>query len=217
MAHHVAAVWDFMSVLKSLQSSLTGIHPPWQPSNSPLATRLINEIVLAEESDQCPDGGYLSHFEIYLQAMREVGANTDPIIGFIEELPPGADHHTALKLLKDSKLPPAAVNFAQVTLDSARSDLPSAAANFLLGREDLVPDMFTRLLPQISPELCPMFHFYLQRHIEIDGEEHGPMARELLTHICGDREELWEAAFASARHALQSRVQLWDAVVENIS
>lgn len=217
MEHHVVAVWDFMSVLKTLQRSLTGISSPWAPSANPHATRLINEIVLAEESDQCPDGTYLSHFEIYLRAMNELGANTDPMISFLEMLPRNANYQLAMKTLSMSDLPESAISFGKSTLDSAADDLVVAAANFLLGREDLVPDMFSRFLPQISQESCPMFHFYLQRHIEIDGEEHGPMARQLLSYICGEDEHRWEQAFYSARKALIQRAELWDGVLASAS
>ncbi|MFD9637544.1 DUF3050 domain-containing protein [Streptomyces violascens] len=73
--HHVFAVWDFMSLLKSLQRELTCVGVPWVPQGPPTSRRLINDIVLAEESDEVGDG-YLSHFELYLRSMEEAGAGT---------------------------------------------------------------------------------------------------------------------------------------------
>src|SRR6218665_3921351 len=63
---HVYAVWDFMSLLKALQQKLTCTTTPWFATKNPETRYLINEIVLAEETDLTLDGKRLSHFEMYL-------------------------------------------------------------------------------------------------------------------------------------------------------
>jgi hypothetical protein len=90
MEHHVFAVWDFMSLLKALQARLCCVGVPWLPATDSQATRFINEIVLAEESDEDSQGGYLSHFGLYLRAMTRCGADTKTIDSFLGEIRKGS-------------------------------------------------------------------------------------------------------------------------------
>jgi hypothetical protein len=87
--HHVYCVWDFMTLLKALQRRLTCVDLPWLPTPDPAARRLVNEIVLGEESDEDGAGGHCSHFELYLGAMRDAGADTEPIETFLAALRAG--------------------------------------------------------------------------------------------------------------------------------
>src|SRR5437762_1749563 len=88
MEHHVFAVWDFMSLLKSLQRNLTCVTVPWLPTELPGSRRLINDIVLVEESDEL-GGGFISHFELYVDGMREASADTSAIDRLLVELRAG--------------------------------------------------------------------------------------------------------------------------------
>ncbi|MHC5538945.1 DUF3050 domain-containing protein, partial [Singulisphaera rosea] len=79
MEHHVFAVWDFMSLLKALQRRVCCVDVPWTPPANPAACRLVNQIVLGEESDEDEEGRPSGHFELYRRAMQLCGAETGPI------------------------------------------------------------------------------------------------------------------------------------------
>jgi hypothetical protein len=215
MASHVFAVWDFMSLLKSLQRRLTCVEVLWTPPRSRLAARLVNEIVLGEETDEVGPGLTMSHFELYVSAMREAGADVRPIETFVELIASGASPSQAL----DGAAPPDhAREFVEGTLSLTRTGgVEELAASFLLGREDLVPDMFRRLLPVVAPSSETVsLRLYLARHIEVDQEQHGPLARRLLSELCGSDEVLWRRAAKAARVALVARRRLWDGVTHSL-
>lgn len=214
--HHVFAVWDFMSLLKSLQRQLTCVDVPWLPAASSKACRLINEIVLGEESDTLPDGGHASHFALYLHAMSELGANRAQIDRFVALLRQG----TVEIASRACALPPSVSQFLETTFSIINAGrVHEIAAVFALSREDLVPQMFARVAAHASllREDYPHFFYYLDRHIELDTDSHGPMAHDLLVELCGSNNRLWGKATAAVERALRARVALWDGVLEALS
>jgi hypothetical protein len=202
MEHHVFAVWDFMSLVKTLQHEACPSTTLWFPTKgnrSPIA-RMINEIVLSEESDVTQDGkGSISHFDLYLQAMNEIGANTNTIVDFINNRDVG-------------RIPKGSYEFVGNTLDTINRGPHCAAASFCYGRETLIPDMFRRLLRQldISEMKAPKFYYYLQRHIEIDGNDHGPKAENLVQYFCSNDPIKAVEAEKAAIEAIQARIRLFD-------
>lgn len=210
METHVFAVWDFMSLTKRLQQELTCVHLPWLPPQDPKAARLINEIVLGEESDDRLDHGHYSHFELYLDAMREVGASTRAIERFVSLQREGVGYASALQQAQASD---AARMFVCHTLDVAlNAQAHSVAAAFLHGRESVIPSMFQRILDDwgITGEQAPTFRYYLQRHIEVDSEDHGPAAEALLARLTGQDPQRQQQVYEAAIGAVQSRIALWD-------
>ena len=213
---HVFAVWDFMSLLKSLQRGLTCVTVPWTPSPLPESRRLINEIVLGEESDVYREEP-VSHFELYRRAMVQCGASTAGIDALIAALQQGASTDHALAT---SNAPAEAANFVRDTFGFLEQNrLHITAAAFTFGREDLIPDMFQGFIRDLNRELAgrlELFVWYLQRHIEVDGEEHGPMALRMIAELCGDDPQKWSEAEAAAIAALESRLRLWDGILTRV-
>ncbi|WP_191833970.1 DUF3050 domain-containing protein [Pseudomonas fluorescens] len=210
METHVFAVWDFMSLTKRLQQELTCVALPWLPPQDPKAARLINEIVLGEESDERLEQGHYSHFELYLDAMREVGASTQAIERFVSLQREGIGYASALQQAGASD---AARQFVCHTLDIAlNAPAHSVAAAFLHGRESVIPGMFQRILDDwgITGEQAPTFRYYLQRHIEVDAEDHGPAAEQLLARLVQDDPQREQQVYQAAIAAVQSRIALWD-------
>lgn len=210
METHVFAVWDFMSLTKRLQQELTCVQLPWLPPQDPQAARLINEIVLGEETDDRVDHGHYSHFELYLDAMREVGASTAAVERFVALQREGVSYDTALQSVE---VDPAAANFVRHTLHTAlHAPGHSVAAAFLHGRESVIPQMFQRILDDwgIGIEQAPTFRYYLERHIDVDSEDHGPAAEKLLARLVDGDPQREEDVYAAAICAVQSRIALWD-------
>ena len=256
MTNHVFAVWDFMTLAKTLQQRLTCITTPWVPPEHPAAARLVNEIVLGEETDEVRHGEYLSHYVLYLRAMGEIGADPAPVEQFEAAIRAGTSPAEALAPLPIAE---GTKTFVLHTLATADRPTHEVAASLLLAREDLIPTMFERVvgemdarsgtgvrvaralrhrrdtLPTWARRLVPgsvraaadryeadhpdpraFFRIYLERHIELDGEEHGPMGQRLLQDLCGDDDALWDEATTAARDALRARVALWDSVLAHI-
>ena len=217
MQHHVFAVWDFMSLLKRLQNDLTCVEVPWIPRPQPLYTRFINDIVLGEECDEDGAGGFISHFDLYVAAMVESGADVRPIQRFVADIRNGSP---ALEALDRAELPPSVHNFVRTTLDIAQNaGTHEVSAAFFYGREDIIPGMFSELLREgrAGDPSAQRLNYYLERHIMLDGDQHGPLAQQILDHLCGGDAVRERQAASAATRAIQARIALWDGVVEEIA
>jgi hypothetical protein len=217
METHVFAVWDFMCLLKALQQSVTCVDTLWFPRGDAATRRLINEIVTGEESDLLPDGACASHFELYLDAMEEAGANTEPVKRFLRGLQLGLPVPVALE---DANVPQGARDFVLTTMDIVASGSPHViAAAFAIGREDIIPTMFIEIvrgLPMSGASSLDLFHYYLQRHIQLDGDEHSVLADRMLINLCAGDPVKWQESAEVAVKALRARIRLWDSVEKQI-
>ncbi len=216
MEQHVFAVWDFMSLLKALQNKLTCTQVPWMPVGDPKTRFLINEIVCGEESDIAFQAeGNISHFELYLQAMNQAGAATSAMNQFLDSLREGKSIHDALVELE---IPESTKDFVRFTFDVIDTNKPHImAAVFTFGREDLIPGMFISIVSKLNDSTTgklEIFKYYLERHIEVDGDHHSHLALEMVNLLCGDDPIKWSEASDYVTRALEHRKRLWDGVLD---
>ncbi len=219
MEHHAFAVWDFMSLLKALQQKLTCTQLPWMPVGNANTRYLINEIVTGEESDVDQQGNRTSHFELYLKAMQQAGSSANAIQqSLFAELRNGKNIDEAL-LIAD--IPEAARNFVRHTFDVIdTNEAYLQAAVFTFGREDLIPDMFISMVKEISaqfPGKVDLLVYYLERHIEVDGDHHSQLAYQMTAELCGNDDIKWQQATQAVENALTARIALWDGILQAIT
>ncbi|QPH41708.1 DUF3050 domain-containing protein [Pedobacter endophyticus] len=217
MEHHIYAVWDFMSLLKALQINLTCTTLPWFPVGDAITRQLINEIVAGEESDVDANGTVKSHFELYLDAMEQCGAKVTPINQFLRSLQKGRSFEMAFEL---AQVPQAARDFVNSTFETINGgETHLQAASFTFGREDLIPNMFFSMVNDLNstqPDKVSVFKYYLERHIEVDGDHHSHLALSMTEKLCEKDENFWVKAEETAKKSLQKRIDLWDAAYAEI-
>lgn len=218
MQYHVYAVWDFMSLLKSLQIGLTCTTTPWFPIGNANTRYLINEIVAGEESDIDGEGVRKSHYEMYLEAMGQCGADTTAIHQFVDTLKETGSFESAYTLADVPQEAREFVDFTFSLVNGNQSHLQSAA--FTFGREDLIPNMFISIVRDLNakfPDQISLMKYYLERHIEVDGDHHSHLALEMTAQLCGDNESFWKAAEEVTIASLQQRINLWNGAYQEIT
>lgn len=212
MQSHVYCVWDFMNLATTLQHTLSCLSVPWHPVKNPTLARLITSIKCEEESDEL-DGEVLSHFEYYIKSMTSLGADTTPIHTFLNDIP----SQSYASLLEHESIPAPVKPFLNATYTCIQKGPESVAGSFAFGRETLIPIMFLEILEKcyIDSAEVAAFKSYLQRHIELDGDEHGDMAVNIVEELCGHDESKWSLASQAACDAIQARITLYDALLLN--
>ena len=213
---HVYAVWDFMSLLKFLQIKLTSTSLPWFPSKNTTTAKLINEIVAGEETDEDQNGKAMSHFEMYIDSIQEFGINTNKILSNINSL----DNLDSIEDDLDRlDIEDYVKNFLKFTFSVIkRGNIHEVASVFTFGREDLIPDMFIPLIEGINTENNDLnkLIYYFKRHIEVDGDMHGPMSMEMLSYLCDNDPQKIADSISISEEALLARISLWNGIETEI-
>ena len=215
MEHHCFAVWDFMLLLKTLQQHLAPSGVPWVPPTHPEIAGLVNSLVAEEECDLLPEnlGGplHLSHFAIYRRAMVEIDANTAVIDAVLQQ----ASRGDLAGAVRHRGIPAPSARFLRTTQELISSgEVHALAAAFAYGRELLVPDLFRGLLDRLTVlELpCPTLRWYLERHIILDGDSHGPLAETMVLTLAGNDPAARQTVQTVRRQVLADRSAFWDAI-----
>lgn len=209
MELHGVAVWDFMNVLSVLRQQVVCTSVPWEPPKYPVVARFVNEIFTVEESDQVDGMQSISHYELYLKAMQEVGADSSKVTSFVELM--CSDEGATIEQME--KYPRTLIEFVQFGFDLIDYEIWEVTAAFLFGREKIIPEMFQKFLDTLSASTddseFKFFKLYLKRHIEVDGNDHGPMAEKMLKAVCEKDEQKWFYAYQMAKQAIHMRIKFW--------
>ena len=216
--NHIYAVWDFMSLLKALQIKLTCTKTPWVPNNNSQTAYLINEIVLAEETDVNQLGERKSHYELYIDAMIDIGAKIEFPTKNINEI---ASSKNVFASINNLELHKNIKEFLRFTFSVIEEGKPhKIAAIFTFGRENLIPNMFNEILREFEKNIkdkdISKLIYYFERHIELDEDEHGPMALEMVSMLAENDQKKWDEIEKISIEALEKRILLWDAINDQL-
>jgi len=77
----------------------------------------------------------------------------------------------------------------------------------------LIPSMFMKILDKIyadAPDKVSIFKYYIERHIEVDGDHHSHLSLQMTTNLCSNNEQYWEEAEQATIESLKKRIELWN-------
>jgi hypothetical protein len=114
------------------------------------------------------------------------------------------------------KLSPSEVvaKFVEYNIKTAiTKPITDVVAIFYFGRENLIPQMFERFINQSSIKSTQYLKYYLQRHIEIDSEDHGPKMLKLLNFVTNNNTQNIKNCINIGIDSIIKRTELWDNIL----
>jgi pyrroloquinoline quinone (PQQ) biosynthesis protein C len=152
---------------------------------------------------------------MYYQSMNEAGANTKKIESFLTNIDSGVD-----QALIKSDAPKPAANFVKTTFSMLENAPVNVVASmFTFGREEVIPNMFRSIISKIDKDFkgrLKNFIYYLDRHIGVDEDEHGPAALKMIKVLCGNDEEKWKEAAQAAKMTMNARIVFWNEILDEL-
>ena len=78
--------------------------------------------------------------------------------------------------------------------------------------------MFRRLVYQLNINRIESsrLHYYLDRHIQVDNDDHGPAALQLITDLCEHHPVKIIEMESAAIKAIDARIEFWNEVKRSI-
>ena len=210
--HHVICVWAYNFLLRQIHQEVVALVHPLNSQAQKEAIRLVSKIILEEEVEEQHDGSLLSHLEIYLEAMQDLGADISPVVCFFDMQEAGYTWQEALKHANFSA--PVALYARKISRLAQQPIHERAAALFYEG-EPYIPDSFLEQLGQMGTKAkVNRLLDYFERHIEGLKRPGFSASGRLVEIFCGDNELLNEDAEKAAEQAMKNRIELWDHLLE---
>lgn len=183
--------------------------------------RALNQIIIDEESDITPvEGVYKSHFNLYLDAMVEIGAPLtiiDDILSYNYQIESPKNIYSTFELSENYC--EKCKEYDDEVLDIVQDpDVIPTLVYFVYGREAIIPGMFKKILDVVKDVPgTESLQFYLKRHIEVDADSHSNLAKYILDKFV-ERTEYTAGNIEQLKNeAIAHRIKLWDAIADEIN